>query len=160
MIFVHFLISLCTSTTYLPLTTGSALRAPSKQNGSRIILVLGGNGFVGSSLVAKLLLMDGHRVTTLNRGRHYFDSGSRIDTHVRRIVCDRENIYSCTQLVNSTEFYDAVVDYSSFYMEDIQVMSGISSFVEQLSEVASVHTTPDKLEKLFSKSRQLSQLSP
>ncbi|XP_028392615.1 uncharacterized protein LOC114517155 [Dendronephthya gigantea] len=66
---------------YLSLGTRNVLSAQSGQNASSVVLVLGGNGFIGSSLVAKLLLMDGYKVTTLNRGRHYFDSGSRIDTH-------------------------------------------------------------------------------
>ena len=76
---------------------------------------------MGSSLVAKLLSIERYSVTTLNRGRYYFDSRSRIDPHVQRIICDRSDIYKCTELVNSTQYYEAVVDYSSFYMEDIQV---------------------------------------
>ena len=91
------------------------------QTSTQQILILGGNGFIGSSLVAKLLSIKSYNVTILNRGRYYFDSKTRIDPHVRRMICDRTDIYNCTELVNSTLYYDAVVDYSSYYMEDLQV---------------------------------------
>ncbi len=71
--------------------------------------------------MAKLLTIKSYNVTILNRGRYYFDSKTRIDPHVRRMICDRTDIYNCTELVNSTLYYDAVVDYSSYYMEDLQV---------------------------------------
>jgi hypothetical protein len=120
---------------YLPLTTKNvdATHANPTQNSTQNstrnstrnstlqILILGGNGFIGSSLAAKLLSIESYNVTILNRGRYYFDSKSRIDPYVRRMVCDRGDIYNCTELVNSTQYYDAVVDYSSYYMEDMQV---------------------------------------
>lgn len=118
---IYLFILLCTTAMYLPLTTKNVAHATPAQNSTREILILGGNGFIGSSLVTKLLSMDGYNVTTVNRGRYYFDSRSRIDPHVRRIICDRANIYNCSELMNSTQFYDAVVDYSSYYMEDLQV---------------------------------------
>lgn len=85
------------------------------------VLVLGGNGFIGSSLVIKLLSTS-KPVTILNRGSWYFDSRSRIEPYVDRLLCDRSNIYKCAELVNSTQYYDAVVDFSSYYGEDIQVL--------------------------------------
>ena len=117
----YLLILLCTNAMYLPLTTKSTAHATATPNSTHQILILGGNGFMGSSLVVKLLSIERYSVTTLNRGRYYFDSRSRIDPHVQRIICDRSDIYKCTELVNSTQYYEAVVDYSSFYMEDIQV---------------------------------------
>lgn len=119
----YLLILLCTNAMYLPLTTKSTAHATSTPNSTHQILILGGNGFMGSSLVAKLLSNARYNVTTLNRGRYYFDSKTRVDPHVKRIVCDRSDIYNCTELLNSTQYYYAVVDYSSFYMEDIQVCS-------------------------------------
>ena len=118
----YLLILLSTSAMYLPLTTKSVAHASSTHNSTHHILILGGNGFIGSSLVSKLLQNETYNVTILNRGRPYFDSKSRIDPHVHRhMVCDRSDIHNCTELVNSTQYYDAVVDCSSYYMEDTQV---------------------------------------
>lgn len=118
-----------TTAMYLPFTTKSVAHATSP---TQKILILGGNGFLGSSLVAKLLSLGSYKVTTLNRGRNYFDSKTRIDPHVEQIACDRGNIYDCTRLVNSTQYYDAIADYSSYYMEDLQVciMYSISCLLE------------------------------
>jgi hypothetical protein len=121
----YLLILLCATAMYIPLTTKITAHAsdasPTTQNLTQHILILGGNGFLGSSLVAKLLSIERYNVTVLNRGRYYFDSRSRVDPHVQRIICDRSDVYNCTELVNSTQYYDAVVDYSSYYMEDLQV---------------------------------------
>ena len=84
-------------------------------------LILGGNGFLGSSFVAKVLATGNKHVTVLNRGSVYFDSNSRIKPYVTSLVCDRYNIYKCSELVNSNQYYDAVVDFSTYYAEDIQV---------------------------------------
>lgn len=87
---------------------------------SQRYLVLGGNGFMGSALVTRLL-SPGKHVTILNRGNWYFDSRSRVEPFVKRVLCDRSNIYACDELVNSTQYYDAVIDFTSFYGEDIKV---------------------------------------
>ena len=110
-----------TAMNLLPLATRNTVHALT-QNSTQQILILGGNGFIGSALVTKLLSTEDYNVTVLNRGRWYFDSRSRIDPHVRRIVCDRGDIYNCGELLNSTQYYDAIVDYSSYYAEDLQVL--------------------------------------
>ena len=118
----YLLILLCASAMYIPLTTKITAHATATtQNLTQHILILGGNGFLGSSLVAKLLSIDRYSITVLNRGRYYFDSRTRIDPYVQRMICDRSDIDSCSELVNSTQYYDVVVDYSSFYMEYLKV---------------------------------------
>lgn len=79
---------------------------------------------MGSSLVLKLLSAGKH-VTILNRGTWYFDSKSRIEPYVEHLVCDRTAIYKCTQLVNSTQYYNAVVDFSSYGSQNIQSILGL-----------------------------------
>jgi nucleoside-diphosphate-sugar epimerase len=71
------------------------------------VLVIGGNRFVGLELVTRLLL-DGHEVTTLNRGQGEAPFGHR----VHRIVCDRESREFET--VFESRFFDAVVDFALF----------------------------------------------
>ncbi|XP_065053475.1 uncharacterized protein LOC135682488 [Rhopilema esculentum] len=79
------------------------------------VLVLGGNGFLGSETVENL--MDNYyEVTILNRGNKYFDSDKRIDAYVKhRIICDRDTLIrkTCPTLAKSGK-YDAVIDFSAY----------------------------------------------
>ena len=103
-----------------------------KENSKRI-LVLGGNGFLGSETVENLF-DKGYEVTLLNRGNYYFDSKSRILPFVKRhIKCDRDTLIrkTCKDLFLS-ERYDTIIDFSSYnamQMEQmIDVLKGRISF--------------------------------
>ena len=97
----------------------------SSQAGKRI-LVLGGNGFLGSETVELLINAD-YEITTLNRGNKYFDSDKRINEFVKeRIICDRDTLIrkTCPDLKRSGK-YDAVIDFSSYSPMHIETMIDI-----------------------------------
>jgi nucleoside-diphosphate-sugar epimerase len=85
------------------------------------VLILGGNGFIGSETVHHLLESDGSsmRLTLLNRGTEYWDSASRIAARVNSFYCNRNKIRKCNQLTESDEFYDFVLDFSSYRQRNI-----------------------------------------
>ena len=90
------------------------------------ILVLGGNGFLGSETVEFLMNAD-YEITTLNRGNKYFDSDKRINEFVKeRIICDRDTLIrkTCPGLKRSGK-YDAVIDFSSYSPMHIETMIDI-----------------------------------
>ena len=97
----------------------------SSEAGKRI-LVLGGNGFLGSETVELLINAD-YEITTLNRGNKYFDSDKRINEFVKeRIICDRDTLIrkTCPDLKRSGK-YDAVIDFSSYSPMQIETMIDI-----------------------------------
>lgn len=86
------------------------------------VLVFGGNGFIGSATVEKLLSA-GHRVVTVNRGNWYWDSGFKVKPFVQQVTCDR--LYpmdKCTELVHladSGAVFDVVVDFSAYHLNAV-----------------------------------------
>ena len=97
----------------------------------RQILVLGGNGFMGSSTVSRLIdLKD--EIYIVNRGNWYWDSGSRIVPHVKHIYCDRheriaDKCYEFMEFIKDRTF-DFVIDFSSYNgqraKEMVEVLQG------------------------------------
>uniref|UniRef100_A0A0B7AQY8 NAD-dependent epimerase/dehydratase domain-containing protein n=1 Tax=Arion vulgaris TaxID=1028688 RepID=A0A0B7AQY8_9EUPU len=86
------------------------------------ILVYGGNGFIGSSTVERFISA-GYKVTLVNRGNWYWDSGFTVRPFVTHIKCDRmQSISKCPELFNyvsSTEKIDAVVDFSAYHPQSV-----------------------------------------
>ena len=81
----------------------------------RKILVFGGNGFIGSEAVRRLL-DKGDEITIVNRGNWYFDSDQRIKPFVKEhFICDRDMRMrtECKEILTSG-YYDAVIDFSSY----------------------------------------------
>lgn len=81
----------------------------------RKILVFGGNGFIGSEAVRRLL-DKGDEITIVNRGNWYFDSDERIKPFVKEhFICDRDMRMrtECKEILTSG-YYDAVIDFSSY----------------------------------------------
>ena len=120
------------------------------------ILVLGGNGFIGSATTVALL-DNGHSVTLLNRGNGYFDSDTRIKPHVsRHIICDREKSLSleCKDLLDDKTYYDVVIDFTSYTPKQVsQILEALSGRIglyifissEAVYEVSTKnHTQPSK----------------
>lgn len=92
------------------------LKAVTKSNKMKEILIFGGNGFVGSAVTVSLLKA-GHQITWLSRGNAYFDSDSRISQFVsKQVICDchKSLLLECKELFVNETFYDVVVDCSSF----------------------------------------------
>ncbi len=78
------------------------------------VLVIGGSRFIGLALVQRLL-MDGHRITLVNRGR----TADPFGTRVSRVIGDRADPQTLQRAVARREF-DAVIDVISFRGEDTQ----------------------------------------
>ena len=97
----------------LSLCCAAAAEAAQTGTGKRV-LVFGGNGFIGSATVDRLLA-DGVNVTLVNRGNSYWDSRERFAARVTQVDCDRQNgLRSCrplAALINTTQRFDAVVDF-------------------------------------------------
>lgn len=92
-----------------------------KEHKAKRILIFGGNGFIGSEAVYRLIGR-GDYVTMLNRGNWYFDSEERIKPFVKdHFKCDREQVLrlECPQILHSGR-YDAVIDFSSYNPRQIE----------------------------------------
>ena len=88
---------------------------------SRKVLVFGGNGFIGSETVSRLLKR-GDEITMVNRGNWYFDSEERIKPFVSaHFKCNRDKLLEveCEELLASG-YYDAVIDFSSYNARQIK----------------------------------------
>ena len=91
------------------------------RSSGRRILVFGGNGFIGSETVRRLL-DKGDEITIVNRGNWYFDSEERIKPFVsEHFRCNRDKLLEieCEELLTSG-YYDAVIDFSSYNMRQIK----------------------------------------
>ncbi|MGE5234861.1 MAG: NAD-dependent epimerase/dehydratase family protein [Acidobacteriota bacterium] len=78
------------------------------------VLIIGGSRFIGLA-VAQRLLMEGHRVTLLNRGK----STDPFGTRVSRVIGDRSDPQTLQRALSRRDF-DAVVDVIAFREEDTQ----------------------------------------
>jgi len=76
------------------------------------VLVIGGSRFIGRAIVQRLL-MEGHRVTLLNRGK----SPDPFGTRVSRVIGDRADPETLKRALARRDF-DAVVDLVAFREED------------------------------------------
>lgn len=91
------------------------------RSSGRKILVFGGNGFIGSETVRRLL-DKGDEITIVNRGNWYFDSEERIKPFVsEHFKCNRDQLLEieCEELLSSG-YYDAVIDFSSYNSRQIK----------------------------------------
>lgn len=91
------------------------------------ILVLGGDGMLGSETVARLKLR-GHDITILHRGTWYWDSALRIKPWVNFVQCDREDFDVCADklgdITREKGMFDAVIDFSGYKPSHIKVNRG------------------------------------
>jgi nucleoside-diphosphate-sugar epimerase len=78
------------------------------------VLVIGGSRFIGLAVVQRLL-MDGHRITILNRGK----TADPFGTRVSRVIGDRSDPNTLQRALARRDF-DAVVDVIAFREEDTQ----------------------------------------
>ncbi|GAB1607278.1 uncharacterized protein LOC115213970 [Argonauta hians] len=94
--------------------------ADSTHNKRLSILVFGGNGFIGSATVSRLLQTE-HSITLINRGNWYWDSDVLIKPFVRNLKCDRmQSLYKCQDLIdfynsNPSIYFDTVIDFSAYH---------------------------------------------
>lgn len=90
------------------------------------ILVLGGDGMLGSETVARLKLR-GHDITIAHRGTWYWDSALRIKPWVKFVPCDRAKFNDCAERLGDVTqekgMFDAVFDFSGYRSSDVKVNS-------------------------------------
>jgi nucleoside-diphosphate-sugar epimerase len=106
------------------------------------VLVIGGSRFIGLAVVQRLL-MDGHRITLLNRGR----TADPFGTRVSRVLGDRSDPQTLQRALARREF-DVVVDVIAFREEDtraaVEKLTGrIGHFIH--ISTASVYLIRDRL---------------
>ena len=102
-------------------TAGDDKGKADSSQGGRKILVFGGNGFIGSETVRRLLDR-GDQITIVNRGNWYFDSEERIKPYVSaHFKCNRDRLLEleCEELLTSG-FCDIVIDFSSYNARKIK----------------------------------------
>ncbi len=96
------------------------------------VLVIGGSRFIGRAVVQRLL-MEGHRVTLLNRGK----SPDPFGTRVFRIIGDRSDPETLKRALTRREF-DAVVDLVAFREEDTR--QAIAAFSGRVGHFVHIST--------------------
>ena len=95
-----------------------------KLSSSANILILGGNGMLGSATVHSLLKDDEHHnIVIVNRGNWYWDTASTVKPFVKHFECTRGDGFreECADLANIDGFYDVIVDFSAYNPLDIEV---------------------------------------
>ena len=99
------------------------------------VLVFGGNGFIGSATVIKLI-NNGYKVTLINRGTFYWDSKFRVQSYVRVIKCDRaQPLSDCLEferLIQEKIFWDFVIDFSGFRGTQVEQSVGALKGISRL----------------------------
>uniref|UniRef100_A0A1I8H6I5 Epimerase domain-containing protein n=1 Tax=Macrostomum lignano TaxID=282301 RepID=A0A1I8H6I5_9PLAT len=114
--------------------------------GNRDILVLGGNGFIGSHTVERLASR-GYNVTTLHRNNTYWQWHS--SHHSRVLTCDRNfDLTDCASLSQlEARPFLAVIDLSGYadvaVMQSVQLLTGRFQYYVYLS-TDSVYDVSDK----------------
>ena len=81
---------------------------------ARDVLLVGGDGFLGSA-IARLLLAEGRRVTTLSRGRHDAVPGAE------RLIADRRDRPALSALLRDRRF-DLTVDLAAYDALDVETL--------------------------------------
>ena len=79
----------------------------------RRVLLLGGNGMIGSA-VAEQLLEEGHHVTAVNRGNWNWGTDVTIKKRLRFIYCDRNYLQDMCHDLHLSGSYDVVIDFSTY----------------------------------------------
>ena len=117
------------------------------------ILVLGGDGMLGSETVARLKLR-GNDITVLHRGTWYWDSSKRIKPWVNFIQCDRDYFNECADKLGDVTrekgMWDAVFDFSGYKPKQIKV----NSYLNKLYISSGKRCQPRKTRELESKQRE------
>ncbi|XP_045203480.2 uncharacterized protein LOC123556655 [Mercenaria mercenaria] len=95
------------------------------QDQDKTILVFGGNGFIGSATVEKLLRVN-YTVVIINRGNWYWDTAETVKPFVRHVKCDRmQSLQRCAGLqhyiwsTDAPPMFEAVVDFSAYHAFEI-----------------------------------------
>ncbi len=121
------------------------------------VLVIGGSRFIGLAVVQRLL-MDGHRITLLNRGR----TSDPFGTRVSRVIGDRSDPQTLQRAVARRDF-DAVIDVIAFREDDtraaVEKLAGrIGHFVHV--STASVYLVRERLLAPFREEDFAGRLAP
>jgi nucleoside-diphosphate-sugar epimerase len=90
----------------------------------RRILLLGGNGLIGSA-VAERLLQEGHHVTTANRGNWNWDTDAILKPRLKFIYCDRNFVEDTCKGLYFSGVYDTVIDFSTYREEQMLSMLSV-----------------------------------
>lgn len=94
-------------------------------DGQLNILMLGGNGMLGSATVQSILGQLGDvNLTLLSRGNWYWDTEDLIKPYVTHVKCYRgEGFQDECAIAFSGVVYDTIIDFSSYDPLDVEVNS-------------------------------------
>lgn len=93
-------------------------------DGQLNILMLGGNGMLGSATVQSILGQLDVNLTLLSRGNWYWDTEDLIKPYVTHVKCYRGEGFQdeCAIAFNGV-VYDTIIDFSSYDPLDVEVNS-------------------------------------
>ena len=93
-------------------------------DGQLNILMLGGNGMLGSATVQSILGQLDFNLTLLSRGNWYWDTEDLIKPYVTHVKCYRGEGFQdeCAIAFNGV-VYDTIIDFSSYDPLDVEVNS-------------------------------------
>jgi len=122
------------------------------------ILLLGGNGLLGSAAVEALLKANTdnqYNITKLNRGNWYWDTEVTVKPFVHHIQCERGDEFQDDCLVKDNGvYYEAIIDFSCYHpldMEDILIaLKGRFKYYIYISS-DSVYEVCESHNEIFSK---------
>ena len=92
-------------------------------DGQLNILMLGGNGMLGSATVQSILVQLGDvNLTLLSRGNWYWDTEDLIKPYVTHVKCYRgEGFQDKCAIAFNGVVYDTIIDFSSYDPLDVEV---------------------------------------
>ena len=124
---MNCVVTMCSLVLFIVLCLNLGTESAAQSHRKRV-LVLGGDGMLGSETVARLKLR-GHEITIVHRGKWYWDSSLRIKPWVNFVQCDRDHFNECADklgdITREKGMFDAVIDFSGYRPSHIKVKQSL-----------------------------------